>query len=522
MRFYSTLIASLLLLWGATNLSAQELSIDGTTVSDENAQDILAGKGEGKAGCVCYNRATNTLYLHGASLDKGIEVLGFDKELTIKILGECTFTADPFGLHTDSFVTFTSEDDGKLIVKAKSGASGGFAMEGEQAIVRFKDCDVAVKKSGDSFAVASLLRGYGLLVFDHSKWISDGGLVGAMNRIHIKRSDLKLPLGGTVAYKQPDPSEPPFANIIDGDKRPNYGTFKLEPNNKYPICIDDVDITEDNAENVFPNSAIPDGYVRYNPATNRLIISNLDYFTMGTASIQNLHDETDLPLTIEVRGYNTIWSGYNSCIYSRGPLVITGDGNLHVNTEDVKLGSAGIFIADNQTLTLEKTRVYTTGFYALAGAKGNSAKLRIKDAYLEMNCTRPVDGACMEGFQSMDLENVSIIEPQGAYFDASYSGILLTNDTPARGRVVIGNKQWQAIEEPNAQEVRDWQPILECRGNLLTIDLKGQPNGALARLFDLKGACIAQLKPQSSSSLQLPSGSYVFVVEGYKQKILVP
>ncbi len=522
MRFYSLLIVSLGFLLGVVRLSAQTIHVDEVLVSDENAADVLAGKGKGKAGCVRYDKASNTLFLQDASLDKGLKVVGLEQELTVKIDGQCSIVADPFGLITNCFVTFTGES-GKLVVKAKSSESGGFAMDGAHAIIRFKDCDVEFKSAGASFAVASLRRGYGLLVFDHSEWLSDGGLVGAMGRINIKRSDIKLPVGGMVAYKQPqDSDDPPFANILDADRRPNYGTFKLDPNNKYPISIDDVDVTEKNATNIFPNSVIPNGYARYNPEKNRLIISNLDFFTMGTSSIQNYHDETDLPLTIEVRGFNTIWSGYNSCIYSRGPLVITGDGNLHVKTEDVKIGSAGIFMENGQPLTIEKTRVYATGFYGLAGGRRNTAKLFVKDAYLEMNCTRPQDGACMEGFESMDLENVAIIEPKDAHFDAFYSGLLLADNTPARGRVIIGNAKWQAIQSPLADDADNWCPSVSVQDHTLTIDLEGQPSIALARLFDLNGAVLAHFAPRAKVSLNLPSGCYVLSVGSYNQKILIP
>ena len=58
-------------------------------------------------------------------------------------------------------------------------------------------CTVDVVGVDGAFAVASLSRGHGLLVFDHVNWTSTG-LVGAMNRISIKRADIMQPQGGRV------------------------------------------------------------------------------------------------------------------------------------------------------------------------------------------------------------------------------------------------------------------------------------------------------------------------------------
>ena len=128
----------------------------------------------------------------------------------------------------------------------------------------------------------------------------------------------------------------------------------------------------------------------------------------------------------------------------------------------------------------------------------------------------------MEGFESMDLENVAIIEPKDARFDAFYSGLLLADNTPARGRVIIGNAQWQAIQSPLADDAGNWTPSVSVQDHTLTIDLEGQPSIALARLFDLNGVVLAHFAPREKVSLNLPSGSYVLSVGSYNQKILIP
>lgn len=521
MRRNIVLTALLLLIGTAFSLSAQRITVDGVVVTASNASNVLAGGGDGKDGAVHFDANSNTLYLVDAKLDKGIEAIGLLEQLTIKVSGECQINASPFGLLTDSYVTITSHEGGKLHVVAAAASSGGFMMDGEEAILRFKDADVSFKKAGDSPAIASLLRSYGLLVFDHSSWYSDGGLVGAMRHIYIKRSRVRLPAVGQVAYRSPEGGGIPYAAIVDSKGQVNYDFFEVVPTNKYPITINDVVITEENASNVFPNSVIPDGYVIYKPEENRLIISNLDYFTMDSPCIKNFHDITDLPLTIEVRGYNTFWSGYNSGIYSRGPMVITGDGNLHVKTEDVKVGASGIFIADGQTLTLDKTRVYTTGYYGLVGGKANNAHLVVRDAYLEINCTNPTKGACMEGFQSMTLENVAIQYPEGAYFDQNYSGILLNNAQPAKEKVTIGNGEWQSVTSPIADEVGDATLIVRQEGSDLLVDLSGVSGRRLASVVTLSGETVARLATGVSHRITLPKGVYILVWGDFQQKVLI-
>lgn len=512
---YTTLVFFILIL-SPTILPAQTITVDNVLITPDNASNVLAGLGAGKDGCISYDSRTRTLSLRDASLDYGIKVTKALDEVIVRVDGECSVNADKFGLYTEGYVTVIGS--GKLKVSCPKPSSGAFAMNSPEAILRFKECTVDVVGVDGAFAVASLSRGHGLLVFDHVNWTSTG-LVGAMNRISIKRTDIMQPQGGRVGIKTPEDG-PSFSAIIGKDGNANSGLFQLKRNNKYPLRINDIDITTQNASNIFPNSVIPGSYAYYNPNINLLKICNLEYYNMNVPNIENFHDETDPPLTIEVYGVCQAWSVYAS-IYSRGPLIITGPGKLFVETKDLKLGASAITIDDRQSLTIKKTNVYASGYYAIGGLKENSAHLTIEDAYVEMNCTRPNDGASLIGFQSMQLHGVSILEPQGVTFDPSASGLLYNDGRLVRERVVIGNDQWNAISRPS-QEKFVSNPIIKTSGHTLTIDLRDERSRTnTAFLYDSRGAEVTRVEPNTQVHLQLSPGTYIIICGDYAQKIII-
>lgn len=514
----------------AFSLKAQTITIEGLDLDTCDPKNVLKGMGEGRDGAVSYNKATNTLILNGANLTQGIAFKGQQAGMfTIALVGDNTITTTQFGIYTERAITVTGK--GSLQVKCASNNSGAFALKGEASILRFLDTRISIKGSSPeegestSFAIASLERGTGLLVFDHTNFTSDKGLIGAMRRISIKRSQIASPSGAYVGIKHPE-NDHYFSTIVNREKKANYGFISIIPNKKYALRIDDLDITEDNASNIFPNNTVPDSFAHYNPKTNTLTIRNLDFDMYNVPAIENFHDETDPPFTIVLQGFNRMWSVRNG-VYSAGPMVIKGSGKLHAITADMVAGAAGIFIEDKQPLTIDNTTVIAEGYFGICAPYENDAKCTINNSEVKIICSMPdKPTAGFIGFNELNLNDVKLVSPSDAYFSTDNAGIVrkvkYTDDdgNPKEGEVYVkdpivisksGNAA-QLVAQPIPRYITSQNQLMVlASGTCMRIDV-----------YTLSGQLVNNFVGNDTFKCSLPQGVYVLVINGSCSKVYIP
>ena len=204
----------------------------------------------------------------------------------------------------------------------------------------------------------------------------------------------------------------------------------IEPDN-YGIRIAGVDVTSLNCKDLSGIEGV-DGKISYNPETNTLTMEDVTInaaYNVINHGIANLRAKD---LNIEVVGNNTITSGFNTitsgipCIIFE-PTTISGSGTLNL-----KNTYCGIYMVSS-SLTVKDVKLYAEGDYGVAGYVGNSDEiLTLRNAYVEATSSK---GSICDIY-NLVLDGCSIIQPEGAAFDANVHAVALNGEV-VTDKVVI-------------------------------------------------------------------------------------
>lgn len=488
--------------------------MDNVEVTPANAANVLAGKGKGKDGCVAYDFAKHTLTLKDAKLTNRITVTAErpDQPITIRLEGKNEINTISAAIWVLTPVIV--EGPGELHINTtKGGAYGcGFWLSGEQPelYLKIKDTKVRIESADKGQAIFSTVMREGFVVLENADFRSTG-LIASMKELylqgcHIVNSD-EVELGSETR-----PNGVSCAvMLIKGTTEYNYGVVEIAPDNSFPIMIGATAITKDNVQDVLAKEG-KSGAVHYDRATNTLYLKDLKLEEQEENGILTRFSPLDKALTISVEGNNVIESNYSGLLLF-GNTTIKGTGSLTINAQDNTQDYAGIFIADEDKLTIEDCELMISGSFAVAGIRNNS-KLEVRNAALSLRCLNPERGACIEGFSSLQLEKSLFVEPQGAHFNRNLRGVTVDDHTLCKGEVKVCRAN--ALES-----VSRAIPSLAISQGKISVTL-ATPEAQWVALYSLEGQLLRCQLCHNSLEWSFPSGQYLLKIGGYTTKVLIP
>lgn len=198
----------------------------------------------------------------------------------------------------------------------------------------------------------------------------------------------------------------------------------IEPDS-YGFNIAGVNVTKKNYKDLSVIDGV-DGKISYNPETKTLTMEDV---TINVADNSGIWNSSVKGLKIVLVGNNIITSS-SSCIKIDKTSTISGSGTLILKSSE----NCGIYMKLT-SLTVEGVKLYTEGKYGVAGFDGISGEtLTLRNAYVEATGS---DGSICD-LQNLILDGCSIIQPDGAAFDANVHAVAL-NGEKVTDKVVIGS-----------------------------------------------------------------------------------
>lgn len=499
--------------------------VENVLITPDNASNVLVGKGKGKDGCVSYDFATSTLTLKQARLTSNIKITHNNpaQKVTIRLEGDNEMNIGAWTairLFTPAEIT----GPGSLFIRCTSTRwTSGIRMESDNPYLYLKitDCKVVIDTSIQPEkqrreAIFSPVMRDGILVVDHATLETEGLVAGMKNillqRCHITNNDEVEIAGikGKGCVVVIDKS------IIDpNQERYNYGMLTIAPDDTYPIFIGATQVNNTNCKQLSVGQT--HGMASYDPSSNTLTLHNFEFDAESEEGIRCDYSFMNKPFVLNLEGNNRIYSQYTSVMLN-GPSTITGKGTANFVNEVAKNSCAGIFIADEQTLTIKNCSLTLEGAYALSGT-GKKANLVIDNANITAVCKNQKSGSCVDGFASLTFENASITEPQNARFDKKLSGITVNGETLCNEQVIIKAKGNNSIVQP-AMPGYNYQAYTQG-GVLYLISDNKQP--FMADVYTLDGKKVAHAMGSNNYNFQLTHGtSYIVVLDNVKtEKVIV-
>lgn len=505
----------LLLLVCPLRLSAQgqlQLYVDNVEVTPANASNVLVGMGPGKDGCVSYSFETHTLTLKDAKLTNRITVTAErpDQPITIHLEGKNEINTISSAIWVLSPVEV--EGPGELQINTSNGVSGGcgFMLAGQQPelYLRIKNTTIRIESAKDGQAIFSPVMREGFVVIENSKFYSTG-LIAGMKELYLNGCSIVNSDQVELGMEARSNGYSCAVMLVKGTKDYNYGPVQIDPDNSYPIAIGATVVTRQNAQDVLSQSG-KKGTVRYDRETNTLHLNNLKLTELKENGIFTRFSPLDRPLTIQVTGNNVIESEYSGMLLF-GNTTIKGSGSLVVNAKNSTADFAGILIADEDKLIIEDCELTATGTFGIAGIRKGS-KLLVRNAALKVNCTNAIQGACIEGFRTFDIEKSVLKEPEGAHFSKNLGGITVDDISLCKDRLLFFRAN--ALETISEVIPR----IATSTGKLMlaTTDPK------TVVLYSLDGQVLRRAICQESLEWMLPSGQYLLAIGTFSTKLLIP
>ena len=197
----------------------------------------------------------------------------------------------------------------------------------------------------------------------------------------------------------------------------------IEPDS-YGFKIAGVKVTSLNCKDLSVIDGV-DGKISYDPETNTLTMEDV---TINTTNFNGIVNNNVMDMKINLVGNNTITTN-RACITINETSTISGSGTLRLKSSS----DCGLYM--NSSLTVEDVKLYAEGIYGVAGGDGKSGEiLTLRNAYVEATGS---DGSICD-LQNLILDGCSIIQPDGAAFDANVHAVAL-NGKKVTDKVVIGS-----------------------------------------------------------------------------------
>ena len=433
------------------------IDVAGVMVTKANCADLSVIDGvEGK---LSYNPMTNTLTMQDCTISTTTSDSGLSteegKDLKVEILGNNSITAIHGAIMLNG--TTTISGSGTLSVKCSNNTAiyartPSLTIDGIRLIVE-----------GEWRGITGF-DGQTEVITVRNAYVEVTGKLGSIDDI----KDLVLE-GCSIVQPKGAAFDAALKGVALNGK---VVTEKVDINpDKYALIINGYNVTSFNCRDL---SVIPgvEGKMSYNPTTNTLTMENV---TLNIASLYpGIVNEECENLNIEVIGNNSITT-QDACIAIEATTTISGTGTLRLKCNY----SVGIYM--ESPLTVEGVKLYAEGLYGIAGNDGKSDDvLTIRNAYIEAIGS---EGSTSK-FKDLVLEGCSIIQPEGAAFDANLHAVAL-NGAVVKDKVVIA---------PDASGIND-----------ITADVPARKQG----IFTVQGVKLTQ---QWES---LPAG--VYIVDGVKR-----
>ena len=372
------------------------IDVAGIMVTKANCADLSVIDGvEGK---LSYNPETNTLTMQDCTISTTTSDTGLsteeDKNLKIEIIGNNSITAK----------------DGAIMLNGTTTISGSGTL------------NVMCSNNTAIYARTPSLTIEGIRLIVEGEWKGITGFDGQTEVITVRNAYVEVTgkLGSIDDIKDlvlegcsiVQPKGAAFDAALKGVAlNGKVVTEKVDiiPD-KYALIINGYNVTSINCRDLSVIDGV-EGKMSYNPTTNTLTMENV---TLNIASLYpGIVNEECENLNIEVIGNNSITT-QNICIVLDATTTISGTGTLRLKCNY----SGGIYM--ESPLTVEGVKLYAEGLYGIAGNDGKSDDvLTIRNAYIEAIGSK----GSISNFKDLVLEDCSIVQPQGAAFDATLKGV---------------------------------------------------------------------------------------------------
>ena len=429
------------------------IKIAGVDVTRYNCKDLSVI--EGVSGNVSFDAASKTLTLDNATIvsTKEPAILNNQCEgLVIKVLGKNDITATKAVGVKVVRPTTVSGIGGSSLLNVKAGYS---AMLMAYTPLTIQDCDVtAVGTYG--------ISGYGInndvLTIRNSRVKAKGcegdlndyeeyGSITDLNDLVLEGCHFHLP--GDARFNDE------LGRVVDGSGGSiTTDTVVIEPDS-YGIWVADKEVTTLNHKDLSGIDGV-EGKLSYDPATNTLTMENV---TITRNDIYNgIRNSYQKDLKIEVVGNNSITTSF-SCIFLTHASTICGSGTLSLKSTK----GCGIFF--NSSLIVEDIKLYVEEHMGISGSYENKYDmLAIRNAYVEAT---GYNGSIFD-IDNLVLDGCSIIQPEGAAFDANVHAVALNGEV-VTDKVVIApdNLGFEiAGEKVTRKNCKDLSVIKGVSGNV--------------------------------------------------------
>lgn len=510
------LLSVALLLSSVSTAKAQNVRVEDTWISlSESNDNVLAGKGEGRDGCVSYDAKTKTLTLKNAVLksreqSSRLYINGTHSDtITIRLIGENSMLAsftNTFKIHNSNVrltgsgsLSVSNGNDDRYVTFSVSGPGSSLIIDSTSLSVigslQNASCDAK-------------------LVINHSTVKAS---LTCFKEISLKDCYISEPKGAYIGTGEDEVGT--YQAIVTQEGQYVYN-YTILPGNltEYPISVAGTIVSSKNKDNILAGEGLGrDGAVYYDAETKTLTLKNARLTSPSEEKMLVINEFGADTLTINLIGENYLKSNSNTLALRKSIVRITGSGSLEsvsTNTqhmgiaplgEDTHLiisgttitakGGAAIFDPNfKASLTIENSRVNAEG--------GIAAKMiTLKDCFIDL----PRGGRVGKGSANDGTEVM---------------GVWDTSNNLALSCVILPKSHSFIAPIGSSKVTIQFNPITK------DIQLAGLAAGEKAYIINTMGATISELQANADgvvnkSVSQLPTGYYLIVTTEGTYKIAV-
>lgn len=388
------------------------IKVAGEDITGYNRYDLT--EISGVSGTVYFDPNTRTLTLDNATIEANDYNAILNETcdyLTIELIGTNTiYVTGAAGINLKEETTIWSNSGGKLSVKSDGCALlfGGCPLE-------ISNCWLEAEGAWGISARNNVAEEVLTIRNSH---VEAKGSTGSICDI------ANLVLEG-CSITQPDGAEFDAQNkavVLNGEMVTDKVVIAPD---KYGVQIAGKYVTSLNCKDLSGIDGV-DGKMSYDPETNTLTMEDV---TINTTDFNGIVNNDVMDMKINLVGNNTITTN-RACITINETSTISGSGTLRLKSNR----DCGLYMKYS-SLTVEDVKLYAEGIYGVTGGDGKSGEtLTLRNAYVEATGS---DGSICD-LQNLILDGCSIIQPDGAAFDANVHAVALNGEV-VTDKVVIGS-----------------------------------------------------------------------------------
>ena len=384
------------------------IKIAGVDVTKKNCKDLSVI--DGVDGKMSYNSETKTLTMEDVTINANVNGINNEgvKDLKIEVVGNNAITSNTACIA----ISETSAISGSGTLSLKSNDNCGLYMYNSSLTVE----GVKLYAEGD-YGVAGVDGKSGEILTLRNAYVEATGNSGSicdLQSLVLDGCAITQPTGAAFDTNK-------HAVLLNGELVTDK--VVIEPDS-YGFKIAGVKVTSLNCKDLSVIDGV-DGKISYDPETNTLTMEDV---TINTTNFNGIVNNDVMDMKINLVGNNTITTN-RACITINETSTISGSGTLRLKSSS----DCGLYM--NSSLTVEDVKLYAEGIYGVAGGDGKSGEiLNLRNAYVEATGS---DGSICD-LQNLILDGCSIIQPDGAAFDANVHAVALNGEV-VTDKVVIGS-----------------------------------------------------------------------------------